>query len=428
MSEQHGTTDPHQERFQLLANLTPIEYDFQRNEVAKELGIRVSTLDSMVDVERPDVDIQPDTDELVVGVEPWEKSVNGNELADSMTKAIKRYCVLSDHTVIAVVLWIISSYSIDSFRIFAKLGVNSPQKRCGKTTFLEAVAAMCNRALLSSNLTPAVIFRVIEEWQPTLIIDEMDTFIEGNEELRGIINSGHNRKLAYVMRIEGDANARTPRKFSTWTPTVLAKIGDWPDTIADRIVPVTLERKFTDDRVDRLPPNHDDRCLTIRRQCQRWVNDNRNKLSVSSPKIPDVNNDRAQDNWLPLLAVADLLGGEWPEKARASMMLIERSKDGDESDDLSIMLLRDIRKLLTEHRLQHVVHSATLVERLNALDERPWPTLRNEKGISTNKLASLLRPFRLRTGSKRNPSTGANLKGYSVDDFNEVFSRYLSKE
>ena len=413
--------------FKDLAALTPVEYDRRRCGDAATLGIRVTTLDGLVEAERPKTDTHSDSDELVEGVEPWDKSVEGGELADHMAKTIKRHCVLSDHSVNASTLWIIASYGLDSFRIFAKLGVTSPQKRCGKTTFLETISALCNRALLSSNLTPAVLFRVIEEWQPTLIVDEMDTFIEGNEELRGIINSGHNRKLAYVMRVEGDANARTPRRFSTWTPTVLAKIGTFPDTIADRVIAILLERKIAGDVVERLPADLDDRCRTIRRQCQRWINDNQNRLSLSAPDTPDVNNDRAKDNWLPLLAVADLIGGNWPDKARAAMIHMESNTTRDDSDDIAIMLLHDIQKLVEHHRWTTTIPSTRLTEELNQLDERPWPSMRNDKGISTHNVAKMLLPFGLKSGSRRNSDGRAGtLKGYRADAFQSVCSRYLA--
>jgi len=273
-----------------------------------------------------------------------------------------------------------------------------------------------------------VLFRVIEEWQPTLIIDEMDTFIESNEELRGIINSSHNRKLAYAMRVEGDANTRKPRKFSTWTAMILAKIGIWPDTLKDRIIAIYLERKLANDSVERVPANLDDQCLSLRQQCQRWVNDNEVRLTSFVPAIPKMGSDRAEDNWLPLLSVADLIGAGWPEKARSAMMDIESKDSRDESDDLSIMLLRDIKMLCNKHRWKDVIHSGKLVEQLNELHERPWPTLRNDRGLSQHKLAAMLKPFNLRSGSKRDPTTNQNLKGYSISKLNEVFERYLSSD
>ena len=163
----------------------------------------------------------------------------------------------------------------------------------------------------------------------------------------------------------------------------------------------------------------------MRRKCQRWSDDNFIKLSVSEPESANVSNDRAKDNWLPLLATADLIGGQWPEKARAAMSGIENATSKDDGDDLPIMLLRDIRKVITDHRWSHVVHSSRLAEELNALEERPWPSLRNDKGLSPHKIASMLKPFGLRSSSRRVPGSASTQKGYSIDQLNDVFSRYL---
>ena len=420
-------SEEHKQRFAELATLTPVEYDQQRTKVAEELGIRVSTLDAQIDSQRPKSERPAEQpDELVTGIEPWTDSVNGDELAQRIERVIKTYCVLDRSRVTATVLWSMAAYSVDAFRIFPKLGVSSPQKRCGKTTYLETVSAFCPRSLLASNISAAVMFRVIEKWQPTLVIDEMDTFIDGNDELRGIINSGHTRKTAYVLRCDGDSH--DPTKYSTWAPCILAKIGEFPDTIADRIISVELQRKLTTDNVSRLPVDLDDQLLSLRRKCQRWSDDNFIKLSVSEPESPNVSNDRAKDNWLPLLATADLIGGQWPEKARAAMSGIENATSKDDGDDLPIMLLRDIRKVITDHRWNHVVHSSRLVKELNALEERPWPSLRNDKGLSPHKIASMLKPFGLRSSSRRVPGSASTQKGYSIDQLNDVFSRYLSMD
>lgn len=368
----------------------------------------------------------PDVNELVTGVEPWSEPVDGNWLGNSIHELIKRYCVLSDSAVTATVLWVISSYAINAFRIFPKLGANSPQKRCGKTTYLETVSSVCNRSLLTSNVTAAVLFRVIEKHQPTLIIDEMDTFLDGNEDMRGIINSGHTKRLASVLRVVGDDHE--VKSFSTWTPNILAKIGAFPDTIADRIIMAELQRKLPTDTVERLPSDLNDINFNIRQKCQRWSTDHFEKLSQAIPQTPYVNNDRAEDNWLPLLAVADLLGGHWPEKARNAMRVIESAKAQDDTDDLSISLLKDIKKLIEQYKWLSVVHSAKLVDLLNAMDERPWPTLRNDKGISAHKLASMLKPFGVRSGSKRDPITKENLKGYSIEQLTKLCNRYLASE
>jgi Protein of unknown function (DUF3631) len=72
--------------------------------------------------------------------------------------------------------------------------------------------------------------------------------------------------------------------------------------------------------------------------------------------------------------------------------------------------------------------SAALAEALAEMDGRPWAEFgRNEKPITQNKLARLLKPLKIvpdsiRIDEKRTP------KGYYLNQFEEAFSRYLDPE
>jgi len=414
-----------QERLDQILALPLVEFEPNRKGYAEELGFSLAALTkaySQHQNQKRSIETSG-TDELVECLDLWPDTVDGDELAKSVKTKISTYCKLQDCYLIAATLWILASYAINQFRIFPKLCVTSPQKRCGKTTLLETIAALCNRALLASNITSAVIFRLIEECQPTLLIDEVDTFIDGNDELRGLVNSGHTKAGAFVFRVEGDSNNRKPKKFSTWTANVLAKIGAFPDTIADRGIDIRSDRKLVGDRVAKLPVDHDDQCLELRQKCLRWAEENGPIVSLAEPRIPDVNNDRAMDNWSPLLAVADQLGGDWPNLARAAMRKIE-TRNGDETtDDLAIELLSDLRDRLSKWNNDNV-HSADLVRWLNDLEDRPWPGLRNDKGLNQHMLAKLLRPFHV-TPTKVRVASSSPKQGYPVSALNTLFSRYL---
>ena len=125
---------------------------------------------------------------------------------------------------------------------------------------------LVNKPLAASNISPSCVFRSIDSWQPTLLIDEADSFLKDNEELRGIINSGHTRELAYVIRTVGDDHE--PRKFSTWCPKAIALIGKLPPTLHDRAIEIPLVRKTAGESVHRLKEFDG---ADIRRKCARWV-------------------------------------------------------------------------------------------------------------------------------------------------------------
>ena len=82
---------------------------------------------------------------------------------------------------------------------------------------------------------------------PTLLIDEADTFLKENDELRGILNTGH-RRGGQVTRTVGDDHE--PRQFSTWAPAVIAMIGRLPDTLNDRSVVISLRRRKPSEKVE----------------------------------------------------------------------------------------------------------------------------------------------------------------------------------
>ncbi|GAG11918.1 unnamed protein product, partial [marine sediment metagenome] len=128
---------------------------------------------------------------LLREIEPHEDPIEGDALLDELRLAIRRFLVLGAHTDTAIALWTIHAHAHDSSPISPVLGFVSPEKRCGKTTALEVVQALAPRPLPVANITPAAMFRVVEIHRPTLLIDEADTYFRDNDELRGVINSGH---------------------------------------------------------------------------------------------------------------------------------------------------------------------------------------------------------------------------------------------
>lgn len=414
-----GLSDnPDNEVIARLSALPPIEYDRCREAEAKKLNVRVSTLDKLVQ-DKNQTEIEAASDELVTGVDAWLDPVAGTDILNESRALLNRYCVLPPGAVVAIVLWAVAGYSINCFRIFPKLCLSSPEKRCGKTTTLEVIHAVTNRALIASNLSSAVLFRAIDAWQPALLMDEADTFLHGNDELRGVINSGHTRAGAFVLRVDGDDLA--PKKFSTWAPMVIAMIKTPPDTIRDRSVMIMLKRKAPGDGVDKLPYDLAKQCCNLRRKIKRWADDSADQLKTANPNVPKLGNDRAEDNWLPLLAVADAVGGEWPALARDAMQKIEQKDDDGES--AGVMLLADIRSLFSVSKTARL-SSDVIVNALVAIEGRPWAEWRQGKALSKNTLARLLKPFDISSTTIR--IDGRTPKGYELTAFKDSFTRYLT--
>ena len=151
-----------------------------------------------------------------------------------------------------------------------------------------------------------------------MLIDEADTFLAvSDEEHRGVLNGGHNRLSAYVWRSVGDDHE--PRAFRVWSPKCIALIGKLADTLEDRSLVVHLRRKRATEVVERFRADRVDDLLHLRRKGARWAEDNILRLRGMDPAIPSELNDRAQDNARPICAVADAVGGVWPEKIRGAL-------------------------------------------------------------------------------------------------------------
>ena len=192
-----------------------------------------------------------------------------------------------------------------------------PEKGCGKTTLLEIISRLARRVLSASNISSAALFRSIEKWAPTLLIDEADSFATKNDELRGVLNSGHTRQTAFVVRCVGDDSE--PRIFSTWGCKALAAIGKLPDTVMDRSIEIRLRRALPGEVVEKIRHASPLQFERLSRQAARWAADNAEAIRRARPEIPDSLSNRTGDNAEPLLAIADLAGDEWGEAVRQAL-------------------------------------------------------------------------------------------------------------
>ena len=216
-----------------FAKLDEIAYEQQRDAAAKQLGVRVGALDQLIKDKRRLVK-DDDTALPHWKVESSPASVNTATLLKAIREVFRRYVVLPKGADIALPLWVLHAWTMDAGDISPFMVLVSPTKRCGKTTVLILLYFMTPRSELAGNITPSAVFRYIEQVRPTLLIDEADSFMKDNEELRGILDAGHTRLGATVIRnVEVDGQ-HMPRRFSVWAPKAIASIRSLADTLEDR--------------------------------------------------------------------------------------------------------------------------------------------------------------------------------------------------
>lgn len=319
-------------------------------------------------------------------------------------------------------LWALFTHCIDCFDIAPILGITSPEKRCGKTRVLNWLNRIVRRPLLASNVTSAVIYRVAQDYSPTLLIDEADTFLNDNKELGGVINSGHTRESAYVLRNDAVGNNWNPKKFSTWGARAIAKIGAFNPTLADRAIELKMRRRLPNEQIEKLRRNELDSLRPIASRCARFAVDNTDLLKNVHPLIPDSLHDRAADNWEPLLAIAELANDEWRQKAIAAAITI--SGIGDMvSESITTKLLSDIRVIFDDKKATRIF-SCHLLDSLYRMPDSPWSAFNKGKPLTGHQLAGMMRDFEV-TANQTVRIGESTQKGYKLEDFQDAFSRYL---
>jgi putative DNA primase/helicase len=360
-----------------------------------------------------------------VDPDPWPEPVDGAALLIELRALVSKHVVTDEHSKVAVPIWNVLSFLIEAVDIMPILVIYSPEIRCGKSRLLALLLKLVRRPMPGVALTPATLYRAIEKWHPTLLIDEADGLLKdskGNDnvELRSVINAGHTRDFAFVPRCVGD-NYEV-QNFSTWAPKAIALIGRMPDSMMDRSIPIQMRRKTISETVARLRETPQAVFDELRSKIVRFVQDNAEKIAQHVPALPDGINDRAADCWLPMLAIADIAGGDWPELARKSAVAL--SADSDDADTFATKLLRSLKQdFMDEDETgpDGFQISTDICIHLNQDNEAPWASFKNQ--LTPELLAKNLRRYKIK--SEQVTRNGKRVRGFYWAKLDPVFDRYL---
>jgi Protein of unknown function (DUF3631) len=343
---------------------------------------------------------------------------------DDTARFVRRFVVMTPVQANAVALWVAHTHAIDAFDTTPYLALTSAEKRSGKSRLLEVLELLVRSPLAAINMSDAVLFRAVESLAPTLLLDEADAIFgsksKEREDLRGMLNAGW-RRHAKAFRM-GGGNHTTLEDFAVFCPKVFAGIGSYlPDTLADRTIRMQLERRTREEIVERfrrreIVPEGE----MLRDRLAEWLEPQVDELQGAWPKLPDELDDRAWDYWEPLLAIADLAGEEWGERARTAAVELS-SGEARDSDSLSMQLLADIRTVFSKSK-EARLKTSELIDELGKIEESPWGDWYG-KPISPQGLSKLLRPYRIKTMPVWVDDKTA--RGYKREQFVEAWNRYL---
>lgn len=358
------------------------------------------------------------TDELFPEVTLWPEPVDGSELLEDLSAIIRRHVIADPPTVHAAALWAAFTWFIDVVDVAPIANITAPEKRCGKTVMLGVLARLACRPLAVSNIAPAALFRALELWTPTLLVDEVDAFLSEHEEARGILNAGFTRDSAFVIRCVGDDHI--PTRFNVWGAKALCGIGKIADTLADRSIPLRLRRKLAGERTTKIRHADPAAFAELVGKLARFAIDNREAVRMARPAEIEGLNDRANDCWEPLLAVAEVAGGNWSRLARQSAVTLHGLEE--EAPSIGAELLASIRDAFDSRRTDRL-STADLLEVLAEDEEAPWAAWNRGKPMTSHQLSKRLSEFGIKSGNVR---IGLRVpKGYMLEQFEEAFKRYL---
>ena len=407
---------------QRLSRLSPLEYDRIRKSEAKRLNIRITILDAAV---KANSNTKKQTQRLPFDeIQPHLEAISPVLLLDDIKSIFTTYMVMDENEAVFATLWVCMTWFIDAIDTAPLAIVNAPEKSCGKTLLLELFSRLSYRPLPASNATVSALFRAVELWKPTILIDESDTFFLKYPELHGLVNAGY-LKGGYVLRCEAIGDTYEPKKFSVYSAKALAGIKlekHLPDTTMSRGIVFNLRRKLSSEKISRL--RHADPAVfkVLAEKLARFGCDYTDQLKVSRPLLSDKLTDREQDNWEPLLAIALLAGDDWFKKATiAAIKLSDLSKERVATT--SNELLSDIENVFIDKEITRI-STVNLINALCEDDEAPWSTYNKGKPIAPRQLVNQLKFYGIKP--RQIDINFVQARGFDLSDLKNTFLRYLA--
>ena len=353
-----------------------------------------------------------------------ESAPDLGELLDELAGFVRRFVVMSEAQADAAAVWIVHTHCFDVAEQTPYLAISSVEKRSGKTRLLEVLELLVARPWLTGRVTAAVLARKVDAERPTLLLDESDAAFKGEKEyaeaLRGLLNTGHRRGGKSTVCV-GQGAEIGYKDFSTYCPKAIAGIGKLPDTVADRSLPIRLERRAPGETADRFRRRDAEVDALVLRGALDSIEGLSSRLDEARPDLPAELDDRAQDAAEPLLAIADLAEGDWPARARRAVVELHGGREIDDESN-GVRLLADVRGAFEDREADRLA-TADLLDALHRLDEAPWGDWYG-KPLSARSLAKMLRPYGVHSRTVR-LDDGATPKGFLREQFEAPWSRYI---
>jgi hypothetical protein len=356
--------------------------------------------------------------------EVWREAVNTKPLLDDILEQMRRYVVIHDDAAAAMyALTVLFAWVHQEIAVYSPLlGIQAPDFDAAKTTMTLVHALLTPRPHKIVRPTGPALYRLVDHTHPTLYIDNGDKLLARDRDLADIVNSSWTRGFRVPRTVDGNVYEFDPFCF---------KVINGIDLLP-HLDPATRSRCIVTDLLPKLPDEKvvhfkhaasDERFVTLRRQAQRWADDNTAALASAEPSMPADFNNRLAENYALLFAIADLAGGDWPARARAAAVKLAHEYDVPSMGRRLLAICYDLFSrrgpLLTSKQVEAALPSYG--------DE--WENFKG-RGRAINKweVAALLKPFKVYPGVIYPRGGHLTDRGYNVAWFETAFRHFLGKE
>lgn len=366
---------------------------------------------------------EPDSESGVTGVTALQDmKVRGAGLASMISDYLGTFMSMSEHQRTACAVWVLHTHCIDAAYYTPYLNIQSPQRQSGKTTLFDILKLFALNPLDSAHLTAAGLRRAFDEKPVTLFWDEADNIFkkkdEDTGELKAVLNAGFKRGSQVHVMVKKGQQDWSLKPFKVFSAKVICGIGELPDVLASRSIPIKLERKSRQESKKRFEEGREaEYGAFVSQSIANWAKLAVAELKEMDPDSPEFLDGRQSDVWRPLFAIGDLIG--WGDRIRDAAVTLH-ARGTVLSREAT--LLRDIRDAFSAIDRESMF-SQDLADRLNDMETSPWGTYRYGKGIQAHEIAAILDGFGVAPAPIRIGET--QRRGYKKDQFIELWERYL---
>jgi len=253
------------------------------------------------------------------------------EVYDEVEDFIRKHFVHDDERVYGkLALWVMHTYCVDFFETVPYVQFLASHGS-GKTRGLEVLCALSYRGMLTAGFTPANLYRLIDKYHPTLLLDESGHSIHAGSEagktIISVLNQGYKRgSLVFRTNLQ---KGEDPIGFDCFGPKAIAAVKGFLSTLESRCIIIPMIKGKPENRT-----MDEDWAALLRGKLTVWA-----IYAPVEPVWPDAEDGRVEEVFVPLYSIAHLVGDDAVSSLEKFMKseILRRKHDEKMSDEALVV-------------------------------------------------------------------------------------------